>query len=314
MAPICPINAVGVLSSWPREMGSYFTMLKSMTGFGKAEGIVGKRKYTVELRSLNSKQLDLNLRIPSMFREKELELRSWLSDRIQRGKADLLVYYESLEVEKRMTLNIPLIEAYYQDLKEMADRVGMPNPDYLNSIMRIPDVLKQENSELDENEWSGLMRVVEDAYKKFDAYRRVEGEKLASDFVLRIQLIQQTRIALQSPIKLRNEKVREKLRNNLEELIPVDKVDQNRFEQELIYYLERLDISEENQRLETNCEHFEEELKGEASGKKLGFISQEVGREINTIGSKANDAEMQRLVVVMKDELEKIKEQINNVL
>jgi uncharacterized protein (TIGR00255 family) len=289
-------------------------MLRSMTGFGKAEGIVGKRKYTVEVRSLNSKQLDLNLRIPSMFREKELDLRSWLSDRLQRGKADLLVYYESLEVEKRMTLNIPLIEAYYHDLKAMSDRVGMPDPDFLNSIMRIPDVLKQENSELDENEWKGLMKIVEEAYKKFDSYRTIEGEKLAQDFDLRVDLIRQTRVALQEPIKARNEKVREKLRNNLEELIPADKVDQNRFEQELIYYLERLDISEENQRLETNCQHFEEELKGEASGKKLGFISQEIGREINTIGSKANDAEMQRLVVVMKDELEKIKEQINNVL
>jgi uncharacterized protein (TIGR00255 family) len=289
-------------------------MLRSMTGFGKAEGIVGKRKYTVELRSLNSKQLDLNLRIPSMFREKELDLRSWLSDRIQRGKADLLVYYESLEVEKRMTLNIPLIEAYYHDLKQISDRVGMTNPDFLNSIMRIPDVLKQENSELDENEWKGLMQIVEDAYKKFDGYRSIEGGKLAIDFDLRINLIRQTRVALQEPIKARNEKVREKLRNNLDELIPADKVDQNRFEQELIYYLERLDISEENQRLETNCQHFEEELKDEASGKKLGFISQEIGREINTIGSKANDAEMQKLVVVMKDELEKIKEQINNVL
>jgi uncharacterized protein (TIGR00255 family) len=194
-------------------------MLRSMTGFGKAEGIVGKRKYTVELRSLNSKQLDLNLRIPSMFREKELDLRSWLSDRIQRGKADLLVYYESLEVEKRMTLNIPLIEAYYHDLKQMSDRVGMTNPDFLNSIMRIPDVLKQENSELDENEWKGLMQIVEDAYKKFDGYRSIEGGKLAIDFDLRINLIRQTRVALQEPIKARNEKVREKLRNNLDELI-----------------------------------------------------------------------------------------------
>jgi uncharacterized protein (TIGR00255 family) len=285
-----------------------------MTGFGKAEGIVGKRKYTVEVRSLNSKQLDLNLRIPSMFREKELDIRTWLSDRIQRGKADLLVYYESLEVEKRMTLNIPLIEAYYTDLKAMSDRVGMPDSDFLNSIMRIPDVLKQENSELEEHEWKGLMKIVEEVYKKFDGYRSVEGDKLAKDFDMRVELIRKTREALQEPIKARNEKVREKLRNNLEELIPADKVDQNRFEQELIYYLERLDISEENQRLETNCQHFEEELKGEASGKKLGFISQEIGREINTIGSKANDAEMQRLVVVMKDELEKIKEQINNVL
>lgn len=289
-------------------------MLRSMTGFGKAEGTIGNKKFTVEVRSLNSKLLDLNMRIPGAYREKELELRSWLSDNIQRGKADLLVYYESLEAEKRMAFNKPLMVAYYKDLKEVADTVGMDNADFLNAIVRIPDVLRPETQEMDEDEYSGLFSVIKEAYAKFDSYRKIEGAKLKDDFDMRIKLILDCRESLQKPIEERNKKVREKLRNSLEELIPVDKVDSNRFEQELIYYLERLDISEEYQRLLTNCEHFNDELNDEASGKKLGFISQEIGREINTIGSKANDADMQKLVVKMKDELEKIKEQINNVL
>ncbi len=285
-----------------------------MTGFGKAEGTTGNKKFTVEIRSLNSKTLDLNLRIPSAYREKELELRSWLSDNIQRGKADMLVYYESLEPEKRMAFNKPLIEAYYHDLKEVADHVGMSGADFLNAIVRIPDVLRPETQELNEEEYNGLFSVIKEAYNKFDTYRTIEGAKLKEDFLMRIRLILDYRQSLEQPIEDRNKKIREKLRTNLEELIPADKVDNNRFEQELIYYLERLDISEEYQRLLTNCEHFNDELNDEASGKKLGFISQEIGREINTIGSKANDAGMQKLVVKMKDELEKIKEQINNVL
>jgi uncharacterized protein (TIGR00255 family) len=289
-------------------------MLRSMTGFGKAEGTVGNKKFTVEVRSLNSKTLDLNMRIPGAYREKELELRSWLSDNIQRGKADLLVYYESLEPEKRMAFNKPLMEAYYSDLKEVADKVGMSGADFLNAIVRIPDVMRPETQEMDEDEYKGLFSIIKDAYAKFDSYRKIEGAKLKEDFSMRIRLILDCREALEKPIEERNKKVREKLRNNLEELIPSDKVDNNRFEQELIYYMERLDISEEYQRLLTNCEHFMDELNDEASGKKLGFISQEIGREINTIGSKANDADMQKLVVKMKDELEKIKEQINNVL
>jgi uncharacterized protein (TIGR00255 family) len=289
-------------------------MLRSMTGFGKAEGTVGNKKFTVEVRSLNSKTLDLNMRIPGAYREKELELRSWLSDNIQRGKADLLVYYESLEPEKRMAFNKPLMEAYYSDLKEVADKVGMSGADFLNAIVRIPDVMRPETQEMDEDEYKGLFSIIKDAYAKFDSYRKIEGAKLKEDFAMRIRLILDCREALEKPIEERNKKVREKLRNNLEELIPSDKVDNNRFEQELIYYMERLDISEEYQRLLTNCEHFMDELNDEASGKKLGFISQEIGREINTIGSKANDADMQKLVVKMKDELEKIKEQINNVL
>ncbi len=289
-------------------------MLRSMTGFGKADSTIGNKKFTVELRSLNSKQLDLNIRIPGTYREKELELRSWLSDNIQRGKADLLVYYESLEAEKRVAINKPLMMAYYADLKSFSEEAGVSGGDYLNALMRIPDVLKPESTELDEEEWAALFSLIKEAFHRFDTYRQLEGEKLTKEFHQRIALIEENRLALQEPIKVRNQRVREKLRNNLEELIPIDKIDPNRFEQELIYYLERLDISEEYQRLETNCSHFSDELTGASQGKKLGFISQEIGREINTIGSKANDAEMQRLVVVMKDELEKIKEQINNVL
>ena len=289
-------------------------MLRSMTGFGKAEGTVGNKKFTVELRALNSKQLDLNIRIPSAYREKELELRSWLSENVQRGKADLLVYYESLEAEKRMSINIPLMLAYYEDLQSFATQAKIDGGDYINAIMRIPDVLRPESSEFNEEEWALLFSIIKEAFHRFDSYRVLEGEKLALDFHNRIAIILSTRAALDAPIAARNQRVREKLRNNLEELIPVDKIDPNRFEQELVYYLERLDISEEYQRLDTNCAHFSDELKGESQGKKLGFISQEIGREVNTIGSKANDADMQRLVVVMKDELEKIKEQINNVL
>jgi uncharacterized protein (TIGR00255 family) len=289
-------------------------MLRSMTGFGKAEAIIGQKKFTAEVRSLNSKQLDFNLRMPGVYRDKEMDLRSWLSERILRGKADVLIYYESLEPEKRVSINLPLLESYYADLRQFADRSGIPSGDYLNALMRIPDVLKPENQEPDEQEWKQIEALVKDAYTRFNQYRCAEGSKLSADFSQRIALIRNLRNDLVEPIRLRRERMREKLNSSLLELVPPDKVDANRFEQEVIYYLERLDVSEELQRLLTNCEHFEEELQGDGQGKKLGFISQEIGREINTIGSKANDSDMQRIVVHMKDELEKIKEQINNVL
>ncbi len=285
-----------------------------MTGFGKAEGQAGQKKFTVEIRSLNSKQLDLNLRMPGIYREKELELRSFLGESILRGKADTLLYYESLEAEKRTSINANLLVAYYHDLKTVVEQTGMPEPDFLNALMRIPDIMKPENPALDEEEWKSVRQLVEAAFLRFDEYRLQEGKKMHAEFRLRIQNIMALRESLDQPIQQRGRRTREKLMNNLQELIPPDKIDPNRFEQELIYYLERLDVSEEYQRLLANCEHFLEELDGEGQGKKLGFVSQEIGREINTIGSKANDSDMQRLVVLMKDELEKIKEQINNVL
>ena len=191
-------------------------MLRSMTGFGKAEGTVGNKKFTVELRALNSKQLDLNIRIPSAYREKELELRSWLSENVQRGKADLLVYYESLEAEKRMSINIPLMLAYYEDLQSFATQAKIDGGDYINAIMRIPDVLRPESSEFDEEEWALLFSIIKEAFHRFDSYRVLEGEKLALDFHNRIAMILSTRAALDAPIAARNQRVREKLRNNLE--------------------------------------------------------------------------------------------------
>jgi uncharacterized protein (TIGR00255 family) len=289
-------------------------MLRSMTGFGKAEGITGQRKFTVEIKSLNSKQLDFNLRMPGIYREKEMELRSWLTEKIMRGKADVLVYYESLEAEKRVIINQPLLESYYHDLKSFSDKVGIPGGDYLNALLRIPEVMKPETQELDEEEWKAVEGLIRLAFDRFDQYRLTEGSKLAEDFSQRLSLIMGLRKDIDEPVRARRERMRERLRTNLGELIPADKIDSNRFEQEVIYYLERMDVSEEIQRLQTNCEHFEEELHGAGQGKKLGFISQEIGREINTIGSKANDSDMQRIVVHMKDELEKIKEQVNNVL
>ena len=288
--------------------------LRSMTGFGKAEGIVGSKKLTIEVRALNSKQLDLSVRLPSIYREKEMDVRMYITEHVIRGKVDVLVYYETMEAEKRIALNRPIMEAYYKELKQFSDEMGMSQVDILNAIIRIPEVLKPENTELSDEEWQGVFQVMVQAVQQLGAYRKIEGDKLLDEFNARIDRILEERNALLQPMEERNKRMREKLRNNVSELIPEDKIDQNRFEQELIYYLERLDISEEYQRLETNCSHFKDELRGGCQGKKLGFVAQEIGREINTIGSKANDAEMQRMVVVMKDELEKIKEQINNVL
>lgn len=289
-------------------------MLRSMTGFGKAERQIGTKKISVEIRSLNSKQLDANVRLPSLYREKEAEVRTWLADHIGRGKADMLLFYETTDAEKRVSINRSMIESYYRELKEVADSLGIEKTDFLNVLIRIPDVLKPETSEIDNDEWAAVLELCKEAFNRFDQYRKTEGAKVNEDFHLRIQLILQFRDNLMAPAEARINKVREKLRTQLDEIIAQDKVDVNRFEQELIYYLEKLDVSEEMHRLQSNCDHFLEELSGEASGKKLGFISQEIGREINTIGSKANDADMQRIVVMMKDELEKIKEQINNVL
>lgn len=285
-----------------------------MTGFGKAEATAGNKKFSVEIKALNSKQFDLNLRMPNIYREKEMELRSWLGDKIQRGKVDVIMYYESIVPEKRLAFNKELMIAYYDDLKEVADRTGMTNGDFLNAMIRIPDVLKPDNAELNEDEWNGLLTAAHEAFARFDQYRLIEGKRTKQEFHERLALILQGREALLPLIEARSTRVKDKLRNNLEELIGKDKIDPNRFEQEIIYYLERLDISEEFLRLETNCNHFLDELEGEGQGKKLGFVVQEIGREINTIGSKANDADIQKIVVNMKDELEKIKEQIFNVL
>jgi uncharacterized protein (TIGR00255 family) len=290
-------------------------MMKSMTGYGRAEGVIGNRKFTVELKSLNSKQFDLNVRMPSIYKEKEIDLRNWLTERILRGKVDVSVFYEAESAEKRVSLNKSLMLAYFQDLKDIAESVGQQQVDYMSLLMRIPDAIKPEREELDENEWSTIMQLIQSAERAFDAYRVQEGNGLSVDFEARIAEILAMEAGLDSLANARIEKIRERIQQNLEEVVEVDKIDRNRFEQELIYYIEKIDVNEERSRLIANCNYFLEILRGPSGqGKKLGFIAQEIGREINTLGSKANDSDMQRIVVQMKDELEKIKEQVLNVL
>lgn len=286
-----------------------------MTGYGKAEATIGTKKFTVEIKSLNSKQLDIYVKMPSVYKEKELNLRSHLSNELERGKVELTIYYDSTGEDKKVVLNKPLVEAYHKDFKEVAERIGQENVDYMSMIMRIPDVLKAEKAELDLEEWNGVLALVKEALIGIQDYRTVEGQKLEVDFEERINNILQFQKEVQAPVETRLVKIKERIKHNVEEVIDPDKIDSNRFEQELVFYLEKLDISEENQRLKSNCDYFLEILRSNSSqGKKLGFIAQEIGREINTMGSKANDADVQRLVVKMKDELEKIKEQILNAL
>jgi uncharacterized protein (TIGR00255 family) len=290
-------------------------MLKSMTGYGKAQASVGNKKFTIEIKSLNSKQLDVYVKMPSVYKEKELELRSFLGKELDRGKIELTVYYDSTGEDKKVVLNKPLIEAYHSDFKEVANNIGQDDVDFMSLILRIPDVLKTEKAQLDLDEWNAVLILVKEALVGIQDYRKTEGSKLEADFEQRIANIIQYHEEIQAPINKRLEKIKDRIETNLHELIDPDKVDANRFEQELVFYLEKLDISEENQRLKSNCDYFLEVLRSNTSqGKKLGFIAQEIGREINTMGSKANDADVQRLVVKMKDELEKIKEQVLNAL
>ena len=290
-------------------------MILSMTGYGKAEGQIGSKNYTVELRSLNSKQLDLNVRMPGTYKDKEMDLRNYLALEAVRGKVDLTIYYDSSGVEKKVTINKALMESYYEDLKEVAEHIKQEQVDYMSLLMRIPDAISPEKQEPDAEEWNQIEILIKQALENFKHYRVEEGKVLEADFRLRIEAILQGLKDIEEPANQRKERIKERLWNNLDELIPRDKIDQNRYEQEIVYYLEKLDVTEEQVRLKKNCEHFLEALsEPESQGKKLGFISQEIGREINTIGSKANDAEMQRIVVGMKDELEKIKEQALNAL
>jgi uncharacterized protein (TIGR00255 family) len=287
-------------------------MIKSLTGYG---GTVGQRKFTIELRSLNSKQLDLNVRMPSVYKEKELELRTFLAGEIKRGKCDLTIYYEAGMEEKKVGLNRSLMESYHADLSEVAENIGQENVDYMSLLMRIPDVFRSEKEEFNEEEWNTIFDLIKQALKMFNDYRSQEGEGLEGDFAQRVNHILTLESELEGPAEQRVIKVKERIRQNLQDFIEKEKIDHNRFEQEVIYYLEKMDVTEERVRLVANCKYFLEILeKGDAQGKKLGFISQEIGREINTLGSKANDSDIQRIVVQMKDELEKVKEQVLNVL
>lgn len=287
-------------------------MVKSMTGFGKHVSELPDKKITVEVRSLNSKQLDLNVRIPGLYREKELELRSEIGRVVERGKVDITIYAESAGAEKSVSINKSLALNYYNELQALSGEIGERPQELLSIIVKMPDVLRPEKQELNENEWAGVKAAVDKALEAFNKFRDDEGRVLAKDFEQRVGTIMMLLDEVVEMDRQRIPSVRERLQKAVAEL--AEKVDQNRFEQELIYYIEKLDITEEKLRLRTHCEYFLKTMKEASSGRKLGFITQEIGREINTIGSKANDAGIQKLVVRMKDELEKLKEQLLNVL
>ena len=286
-----------------------------MTGYGKASIELPRKKVTVELKSLNSKQLDLAMRVPSIYREKELELRSYLSGRISRGKVDFSIFCENLQAERVARIDHDAVRLYYEQLSSLSQDLGMPQTDYMRIIMGLPDVVKVEQPEFDAEEWAQVEKCVAQAVDNFIAFREQEGRSLDADFRTRVGLIKQYLSEVPQYEQERITKIRARIQKGLDELIDKEHIDQNRLEQELIFYIEKLDINEEKVRLANHIIYFIETLdKDSEAGKKLGFIAQEMGREINTLGSKANQAEMQRLVVRMKDELEKIKEQVLNVL
>jgi len=287
-------------------------MILSMTGFGKAEINTENKKLTIEIKSLNSKQIDMSVRMPSAYRQKELSIRKIVGQSLSRGKIDVALFVEQTHSELSATINSDVVKAYYSDLKDITKELDN-NDDIMSSIMRLPDVLKSKKEEIDESEWTQLESLLSQAIDAITNYRANEGCILAEDFELRIENIRTSLNEIAVYEKNRIEKIKGSIREKIDKL--KISTDENRFEQELIYYIEKLDISEEITRLNLHLNYFSEVMQSANSqGKKLGFICQEIGREINTIGSKSNDATMQHEVVKMKDELEKVKEQILNVL
>lgn len=285
-------------------------MILSMTGYGKAVVELPQKKVTVEIKTLNSKSLDLNVRVPTFYREKELEIRGKLSRQLVRGKIDFSIFIESTGSEVMTSINKDVVNNYIDQLRAIA----VTTPESLLEIaMRLPDTLKTEREQLDESHWLEIDKTIDDAIEKVIQFRSDEGKVLWQDFTDRIKAIQQLSDEVIGLDKERIQQMRDRLERSISDLKQT--VDENRFEQELMYYLEKLDITEEKVRLNNHLEYFLQELNSnDSNGKKLGFISQEIGREINTTGSKSNFAPMQKVVVQMKDELEKIKEQLLNVL
>lgn len=288
----------------------YIFMIQSMTGYGKSEVQLPTKKITVELKSLNSKNLDVNARMPSIYREKELDIRKLIAKHLVRGKIDLSLYVEMTAEDSSSEINKPIVEHYMKQLREV---VNTDDVELLKMAVRFPDAISTVRESIDDQEWQSILSELHTAINKINAYRTDEGAVLEKDFINRIKTIEEL---LEAVVKIDPERViavRERLKKGVEELR--EKYDENRFEQELVYYIEKFDITEEKVRLKNHLEYFLVAINSaDSNGKKLGFIVQEIGREINTIGSKSNYAPMQKLVVQMKDELEKIKEQLLNVL
>ena len=292
-------------------------MLASMTGFGKAETQYNGKNITVEVKSLNSKQLDLNLKVPLIYRDREYEIRNLLASKLVRGKIDFYINYEEKKETSASPINAGVFKSYYDQLQKISDdcKITISAEPVIQSILRLPDVLKIEKVEVTDEEWISLFSCINSAIDKLIAFRHQEGKALEKDISERVRLIENLLEQVDPFEKQRIDNVKSRLSENLKSISKEIKVDKDRYEQELIYYLEKMDITEEKVRLRNHCEYFINTLKEEHPvGRKLGFISQEMGREINTLGSKANQTDIQKIVVQMKDELEKIKEQTLNIL
>ena len=291
-------------------------MIKSMTGYGIAVSDSGSTKYTVEIKSLNSKFLDLSLRLPKIFSDKEFQLRNDCNKLIERGKVNLSINVEQQAgIVKAAGIDTDLLKNYYQQLKAVSADLGEPATNLMQLALGLPEVVKYDEETASEDEWKLVEKTFNQAIAAFQKFRADEGNVLEQDLKYRIDIILKNMTLVEVEEPKRVPLIRERLNSFLQEATNREAIDQNRFEQELIYYIDKLDITEEKVRLKSHCDYFVETLKNDdANGKKLGFISQEIGREINTIGSKANDANIQKLVVGMKEELEKIKEQLLNVL
>lgn len=286
-----------------------------MTGFGKATGTFENKKITIELKSLNSKNMDIFVRMPSSYKEYEISLRKLIGNELDRGKIECTILVESVGVKSGSSINKELAKEYYSQLSELASDLDLSTEKILPSILRMPDIFSTQQEEISKNEWPAVYDLVVEAIKNHKEFRLVEGKHLQNEFTERINAIQFAFDKVPSFETERIESIKGRIENNLNEFVGGDKVDKNRFEQELIYYIEKIDIAEEKHRLQNHLTYFLEIMnESKSQGKKLGFIGQEIGREINTLGSKSYHAEMQKLVVEMKDELEKIKEQILNTL
>ena len=285
-----------------------------MTGYGKAELNLDNANFTIEVKSLNAKQIDVNVKMSSVYRDKEIELRKLLSEKLQRGKIELSIWRESSASNAKYSLNNELIKAYFSQINQIKNDLGINVNEIMPSLLKMPEVLVKGEEKVDENEWAAIAKGVDAAINNLLEFRLAEGKKLESDINNRITTLSDLLNEIVPFAKERIEKVKNNLSDKLTEL-ELKNIDENRFEQELIYYLEKQDITEEQVRLSAHLDYFLETLKlNSPNGKKLGFIAQEIGREINTIGSKSSDAAMQKIVVQMKDELEKIKEQLLNIL
>ena len=285
-----------------------------MTGYGKAELNLKNANFTIEVRSLNSKQIDANVKMSSIYRDKEISLRKLLSEKLQRGKIELSIWREKSESNSKYSLNTELIKEYFTQIEEITNILNLNNKDMMSSILKMPEVLVKGEEKLGDNEWLEIQKGVDTAITNILQFRLDEGKKLEADITARINTLARLLAEVAPFASNRIKKIKKSLADKLAD-IDTTKIDENRFEQELIYYLEKQDITEEQVRLDSHLDYFIETMKTESpNGKKLGFIGQEIGREINTIGSKSSDAGMQKIVVEMKDELEKIKEQLLNIL